>query len=346
MSHHWRGVFARANELVEESKSLYPLLGANPVALINANFILVTFGQVSLVLLLGTLFFSPYVRSRNATLLNLLALTIFQSVPPGILYYSGHVLDPNPQYGLCLAQAMFKHGSDPMFITASLALIVELLVETRLLDIRLRGSIRTALLVALPYFVFFVFFFWALILGEKDPSAVRHQLNQFYCIITYTSFGRGIDILNAVVVVFTIGLEIFTHFRYRQIFRDTRASRSGGQSGFSTALVIRLLGFTLLQLFYICLLALNFFVGSAATHVIPIAYEASMPLATFLIFGTTADCLQTWAFWKRREDPTSRPSTPNGFPRRDEVTDPVARDLRRGSFDLEETDYSVPELKA
>ena len=54
------------------------------------------------------------------------------------------------------------------------------------------------------------------------------------------------------MVVFTIGLEVFTHFRYRQIFRETRSSRSGGgQSGYSTALVIRLLGFTCLQLFYI-----------------------------------------------------------------------------------------------
>lgn len=51
----------------------------------------------------------------------------------------------NPPYGLCLAQAMFKHGSDPMFITASLALIVELLVETRLLNLRIPGSVRTAL---------------------------------------------------------------------------------------------------------------------------------------------------------------------------------------------------------
>lgn len=60
-------------------------------------------------------------------------------------YYSGHVLDPDPHHGLCLAQAMFKHGSDPMFITASLALIIELLVETRLLDIPIRRSLRTAL---------------------------------------------------------------------------------------------------------------------------------------------------------------------------------------------------------
>jgi hypothetical protein len=57
-------------------------------------------------------------------------------------YYSGHILDPNPPFGLCLTQAIFNHGSDPMFIVASLALIVELLIETRLLSVRVRREYR------------------------------------------------------------------------------------------------------------------------------------------------------------------------------------------------------------
>lgn len=60
-------------------------------------------------------------------------------------YYSGHVLDPNPPFGLCLIQSAFRYGVDPMFIFGSLALIVELLVETNLLDIRIRRPLRTAL---------------------------------------------------------------------------------------------------------------------------------------------------------------------------------------------------------
>lgn len=51
-------------------------------------------------------------------------------------------MDPNPPFGLCLTQAIFKHGSDPMFIVASLALIVELLIETRLLSVRVRRRYR------------------------------------------------------------------------------------------------------------------------------------------------------------------------------------------------------------
>lgn len=76
---------ARTNDLFVEAKALYPLLGPNPIALIDVSFILVTIGQVSLVLLLGTLLFSSNVRGRNLTLLNLLAITIFVSIPPALL---------------------------------------------------------------------------------------------------------------------------------------------------------------------------------------------------------------------------------------------------------------------
>jgi hypothetical protein len=78
-------LFGRGNEVSEAARLLYPSLGPMPLVLINACFVLITLGQVSLILLLGTLLFSPYVRARNVTLLNLLALTILTSVPPGIL---------------------------------------------------------------------------------------------------------------------------------------------------------------------------------------------------------------------------------------------------------------------
>jgi len=308
MSRHSFGLVARTNT-TEEARILYPLLGPDPVAFINATFVMVTVGQISLIFLLGTLLLSPYVQGRNLTMLNLLALTIFASIPPAILYYSGHVLDPNPSWNLCLTQAIFKHGSDPMFITASLALIVELLVETRLLAIRVRRKVRTSLLVALPYIVFFIFAIWAGALGASNPSIVKHQPNTLYCSVSYVAFGRGIDILCAVIVLFTISIEIFTLVKWREAWQNVKYQHCG--SGFSTALVLRLLGFTCLQCFYLCLLALNFFVGAAGTNIIPIAYEALMPFATFLIFGTSMDCLRTWKFWDNKRIPVTQPEDSN-----------------------------------
>lgn len=63
------------------------------------------------------------------------------------------------------------------------------------------------------------------------------------------SSGRGIDVLSAITVLFTISLEVYTHFKYRQIWKDV--AYDGPSPGFSTALVLRLLGFTVIQLFYL-----------------------------------------------------------------------------------------------
>lgn len=78
-------IVGRSSALTEAARIQYPLLGTNPIAFINTTFVFVTFGQVSLILLIGTLLFSPYVYKRNATLINLLALTVIASVPPAIL---------------------------------------------------------------------------------------------------------------------------------------------------------------------------------------------------------------------------------------------------------------------
>lgn len=66
----------------------------------------------------------------------------------------------------------------------------------------------------------------------------------FHCIS-----GRGIDAVCAVTVIFTISLEIYTHLKYRKIWKDV--DYDGPTQGFSTVLVLRLLGFTSLQLFYL-----------------------------------------------------------------------------------------------
>ena len=54
-------------------------------------------------------------------------------------FYAGHVLDPYPPASLCLVQAALKHGTDPMFIVASLALILDVLTDAVLIPILIRG---------------------------------------------------------------------------------------------------------------------------------------------------------------------------------------------------------------
>ena len=54
--------------------------------LLNACFVLVTLGQIALNFLIGTLLYSPQIRRRSVTTINLLLVTVLSSVPPALLY--------------------------------------------------------------------------------------------------------------------------------------------------------------------------------------------------------------------------------------------------------------------
>ena len=115
---------------------MYPLLGSHPMVVIHTCFILMALGDMLLILLLGTLLCSPRarVRRRNASLINLLVVTILASVPPALLYvsqrhpkiitpdmifhsfYGQQILNKCPPHILCFTQAILKHGSDPMYV--------------------------------------------------------------------------------------------------------------------------------------------------------------------------------------------------------------------------------------
>lgn len=56
-------------------------------------------------------------------------LIAFMSTCP-LRYYGKQILDPHPPYSICLAQAVLTRGVDPMFCTAALALILEILLQT------------------------------------------------------------------------------------------------------------------------------------------------------------------------------------------------------------------------
>ena len=65
------------------------------MVVINACFTLMALGDMLLILLLATLLWSPRVRKRNASLINLLVVTILVGVPPALL---------------CVSIKHFEHG--------------------------------------------------------------------------------------------------------------------------------------------------------------------------------------------------------------------------------------------
>ncbi len=68
------------------SLSMYEGLGSDSQTLINATFALTTIGQIALLLLGATLLFSHGPQARRATLVNVVIVTLFSTIPPYLLY--------------------------------------------------------------------------------------------------------------------------------------------------------------------------------------------------------------------------------------------------------------------
>ncbi|KAH8099735.1 hypothetical protein BXZ70DRAFT_940895 [Cristinia sonorae] len=301
--------------------SWYNLLGANPIALIVACFTLNTIGQAVIILLIATLLLSPNVRQRNATLVNLLVVTVICSVTPALLFYTNQYTNPHPPRGLCMLQAILKHGTDPMFVVASLALVIEFLQGTDLVVISMvtRKYMTSMRLICAPYATFVVFASVAAGLGGSHPQTVIHHRNELYCKVNMVVFSRIIEGFTLIVVAATISLEAYTIVKLRRTWYGVRRAKSS--TLFTLSQTFRIAGFTVLQLNYIILSVIDFYFSSVGTHVVPIVYEALMPLGTFLIFGTAMDCLNVWMCWKRPSGPPTSDDKPPLPTARDPTTD-------------------------
>ncbi|KAI0081183.1 hypothetical protein K474DRAFT_1695307 [Panus rudis PR-1116 ss-1] len=266
--------------------NMYPFLGVNPTTLIFASFTITIVGDFLLVTLLATLMFGHGVRKRNATLLNLLAVSVLVSVPPELLFVAGQDTNPVPPKGLCLTQAVLKHGSDPMFVVASLALVIEFLQATGVVILRwVLFLIKVPYLIALPYITFAIFAIITLALGVAHPQEVKHEHSKLYCSIETPFIAHGIDIFSVVIAIFTIGGEVLTVLR---IYKNRESVKESNNHVVYASQIIRITSFTLVQFMYIIMCAIAFQYHSTPTHVIPVVWEALMPLVTFLIFGTTS----------------------------------------------------------
>ncbi|KIP11767.1 hypothetical protein PHLGIDRAFT_114343 [Phlebiopsis gigantea 11061_1 CR5-6] len=276
------------------------------MALLNTLFTLVTVGQASLLVLLVTLSFSKRIRRRNATMVNLLVVSVLSPIPLPLLYYGDQILNPAPPFDLCFTQAVLKYGTDAMFCVAAFCLIAEILLQTGIILWPFKYKTCIRLLIGFPYAIFLIFAMWAGVLGGTDRSAVRHKQNDYYCSLKFVAFGRGIYIVCVVMVSLSMALEVYAIIKSRRFWRGIPQSRQiKPTKQYSKSLYFRVLVFSVCQLFYFVVFGFDFFLQSVATHVIPIVFEAGMPLATFLIFASCPDVLAAWKFWKGRTEDLS-----------------------------------------
>ncbi|TFY71799.1 hypothetical protein EVG20_g1202 [Dentipellis fragilis] len=277
----------------------------------DLTFSVALVGQTLLLLLLATLVLSRKLRARNPTLISLLVIAFVDPIPPALLIYAGEVNNPSPPFGLCFTQAVLRDSLEATFVMATLSLLVELYLRTRVSDVFLGLSQRkwTWIAVVVPYVLYFTLVIISVVLGAKHHEQVTHPQDTFGCLIDVPSFRHAVLILEAVVISLALALfstltdptyllanantgsvlnantAVFVLYNVGRIWNTLRKIGSAGSP--DIYLIIRGGGFTLFLLFYILLNALTLTTNTAAAKIVPVIYQSIMPLALFLIFGLT-----------------------------------------------------------
>jgi len=267
-------------------------------------------GQFSMLLLLGTfLFVKSLPQRKNPFLINFLLTTFLATIPPCLLFYTGHQ-DGVPPHWLCLVQAVLMDGVAPMFGVALVVLVIHTWGDLRAIlwgkkVFTTQSVVVKWLLLSVPYIVL-ISWCAASLVAALQQSADLQLLAFVYCSnnshqgssvrqhVGYIMIMCGIIELSFEVL---LGSILLTPFKY---YRSHPSAKSSSSYHANVQISIRILIFSALQLTPVILSLLNSklmgwnsFGLKQATQIV----ESMDAFATFLVFGTQKDVLRAWKFW-------------------------------------------------
>ncbi|KAK0464279.1 uncharacterized protein EV420DRAFT_1515664 [Desarmillaria tabescens] len=258
---------------------------------------------ILLPLLVLTFLFSTRA-GRHPTLINLCMTWIFSGIFSLLLFYAGkHEPDsPEPPKPLCIAQTSLLYGITPMWSVAILVFVYHMTVTTiGGYDYPTVGKGRMVVMLSVPYLVQCSFSIAALVISLSHPDLVSRHHRKLYCTLVYLPLYNAMSLFTSIVCVAIVSLEIYLAIFIYRNYRGMRQARHS--TGLYVALLLRVLVFGLYILFGIVI----DFVAMFNDHTfIGEMYLATMGTVVFLVFGTQADVLRVWCFW-RRDDLRKKP---------------------------------------
>ncbi|KAK0187840.1 hypothetical protein F5146DRAFT_730680 [Armillaria mellea] len=277
---------------------------ASPLLLdiwIYPNFISNT---IFLPLLVATFLFSTRA-TRHPTLINLCMTWIFSGIFSLLLFYAGkyEVNSPDPPTLLCTVQASLMYGITPMWSVAVLVFVYHM-VATTIEGWAFPGgsTFRMVVMLSAPYIAQLSFTIAALAISVSHPRLVSLSHRRLYCslnhLLLYSAMGWFTFAVCVTIIAFETYLAVFMYRNYRGM----RLARHS--TGLHLALLLRVLIFGLYILFGI--VASVVFVYTQHTFIADM-YLATMGTVVLLVFGSQADVLRVWCFW-RRDDLRKKPA--------------------------------------
>ncbi|KAJ7672794.1 hypothetical protein B0H17DRAFT_179209 [Mycena rosella] len=239
------------------------------------------FGNTLLLpLLVATFLFSARAR-RHPALVNVCVTWILSGVFSLLLFYAGQAAGPEPQKALCIAQTTLLYGITPMWSVAVLVLLYNMLRVAERVPV---GRARMLVMLSAPYITQLAFSCAALALSVAHPADVSRPRGGLYCALHRPALAFAMSLTTALTGLSGGVLMVRLALRLHRTRDD-----------FNAPLLLRVLVFSA----YLVLgFAVNIISMVDAHSRVPDVYAATIGTVLFLVFGTQADVLRTWCFWR------------------------------------------------
>lgn len=261
-------------------------VGTNSESVLNLFFAVhIIAGHILLPILV---FIFVFRTTRHPALINLCLAAIITSICACLLLYTNTHRGPEPPFDLCLLQASFASGIQPLLVMATFALVFQVWISVY-------GSKKTQpnpkwemaksiLLLTLPWIAFAVYVSASASIGLQNPDAVTRNRRFFYCSVKNKNFTRWISIFCAVVFLVIMVMQASIGYN---IFRNWRAVRRGESKDVNLSMAIRVICFV--ASVFIGLILSILAIDSTPNSPIPDLWLASVGLFVVFIFGTQRD---------------------------------------------------------
>ncbi|TBU34400.1 hypothetical protein BD311DRAFT_709874 [Dichomitus squalens] len=297
------------NNTISQMSVLAADVGFGPYAkeIAYASFSLATAGQIALLVVILMYFRSSETREQNAPWLNMLAVTLFSTIPPYLLIYGSAIWVPEPPSALCVTQASLIIGTAVMPAMTSISLVWDVMVEIRSMPLNeSTAKGYQTMLMATPYIVFIAFSVTAAVLSLIYPFKVSRHPDDLACALENVPLNIASQILSVSVLLMALCLEVHTLVT---VLKLRRRDMSGDRrpASFNSSKTVRIIVLTCLQALPLIAMGLRTHLDFPRLRVVAVFAEAFLPLGTSITSapqGWRKHQVFTWL--KKRDDNASR----------------------------------------
>ncbi|KAI1794045.1 hypothetical protein LXA43DRAFT_999468, partial [Ganoderma leucocontextum] len=258
--------------------------GSHSKGLVYASFILTTTGQFTLLVLI-TILLRSVKEERSASVVSLLVTTLVGTVPPYILVFGDNIRNPDAVGAVCVAQAYLLAGSPTMLATTLWPMVLDTLVESRILLLEAStAKVYRILLIATPYVTLIVFFVTAAVLNQIYPNQLNHRPNDSVCALNNTPLLVASQILSVLALLMALCLEMYVLVIVLRP-RRSRILRDRTSASLNPSKAVQIISFACLQAIVLITSALSN-LQSPGLHIAAMFTQASVPLVTSMVTAT------------------------------------------------------------